>query len=55
MERGVNLSSGPPSTNATLKKPVLDGRRYAMFKKAFLILSASAILATGVFAPTSTN
>jgi hypothetical protein len=25
-----------------------------MFKKAFLILSASAILATGAFAPTST-
>jgi hypothetical protein len=37
-----------------LKKPVLDGKRYAMFKEAFLILSASAILATGVFAPTST-
>ena len=54
MERGVNLSSGPPFTNATLKKSVLHGRRYAMLKKAFLILSASAILATGVFAPTAT-
>src|SRR6516164_6965797 len=32
----------------------LHGRRYVMFRKAFLILSASAILGAGVVVPTAT-